>query len=146
MRAHAVQLSRVDDATRRNREARSRRRPTQSIAESCASFPLAVSLLLRRRRWRLLLIRLLVRRLLLAAAATCAAIGHGHDIGAVLERLVETTDVASHILVSMDGEGNEGLRRCGQRHASGTREDNAPRCRKRASRREGARDGIGDGG
>lgn len=52
-----------------------------------------------RLRWRLLL--LLLRRL--------AAVGHGHDVGTVLERLVEAADVTRHVLVSLDGEGNQGL-------------------------------------
>lgn len=51
---------------------------------------------------------------ILARAAAAAAIGHGHDIGPVLQRLVEVADVARDVLVAGDGEWNEGLGEGGQ--------------------------------
>jgi len=68
-------------------------------------------------RWRALLRPSLLRRrvglvlLLMASTAATSTIGHGHDIGAVLERLLKATDVACDVLVSLDGEGDDGL--CG---------------------------------
>lgn len=38
-----------------------------------------------------------------------AALGHGLNIGSLLEGLVEVADVARDILVSGDGEWNDGL-------------------------------------
>lgn len=41
--------------------------------------------------------------------AATAAVGHGHDVRPAVERLVEVADVTRDVLVSRDGEGNEGL-------------------------------------
>lgn len=38
-----------------------------------------------------------------------ATLGHSLDIGSLLEGLVEVADVARDVLVSGNGEGNDGL-------------------------------------
>lgn len=55
---------------------------------------------------RTTLLMMLWRRRMAAAATT---VGHGHDVRAALERLVEVADVAGDVLVPGDGEGNDGL-------------------------------------
>lgn len=48
-------------------------------------------------------------------SATSAAVGHGDDVRAVVERLVEVADAACDIGVTGEGEGDDGLRdSCGQ--------------------------------
>lgn len=70
-------------------------------------------------RWRsLLVLSLLLRRTLLIIALrfltmlllwrSLAAVGHGHDVGALLEGLMKVADAADDILVSLDGEWNHG--------------------------------------
>jgi hypothetical protein len=43
------------------------------------------------------------------AAATATTVCHGYDVGSTIERLVEVADVTRDVLVSGDGEGNDGL-------------------------------------
>ena len=54
-------------------------------------------------------VALLRWRLSLPLNGTLAPIRHGLDIGPLLEGLVEVADVARDILVSGDGEGDDGL-------------------------------------
>jgi hypothetical protein len=54
-----------------------------------------------------LLMMLLLRRGMTAAAAT--SVGHGHDVRAALEGLVEVADVARDVLVPGDGERDDRL-------------------------------------
>lgn len=52
---------------------------------------------------------LLLLCLAVLAAGALATIGHGHDVGALLEGFVKVADAADDVLVSLDGERNQGL-------------------------------------
>lgn len=55
---------------------------------------------------RLLLLISLLRG---GSAMVTAAVGHAHDVGPALERLLEVADVAGDVFVSRYCEGDEGL-------------------------------------
>lgn len=54
-------------------------------------------------------VALLRRRLSLALNRSFPPVGHGLHVGTLLEGLVEVADVARDVLVSGDGEGDDGL-------------------------------------
>jgi hypothetical protein len=60
-------------------------------------------------RITLLRVTLLRRRLSLPLNRTLPPVGHGLHVGPLLEGLVEVADVARDVLVSGDGEGDDGL-------------------------------------
>lgn len=69
---------------------------------------------LRRRRTLLILsLILLLLRLMLASmsllSAALAAVGHGHDVGSLVEGLVKVARPADDVHVAFDGEWNDGL-------------------------------------
>lgn len=57
----------------------------------------------------LLAVLLLLLRLAVLAAGALASVGHGHDVGTLLEGFVKVADAADNVLVSLDGERNQGL-------------------------------------
>ena len=59
---------------------------------------------------RIITLLILAGRLLaVLAGGALATVGHGHDVGALLEGFVKVADAAYDILISLYGEWNKGL-------------------------------------
>lgn len=98
-----------------SRRPRLRRRRTLLVAALLVAALRVATLLaisLRRRLLPLPLLSLLLQLVaLLSILATSAlsTVGHGHDVGSLVEGLVEVADGADDVLVAGDGERDHGL-------------------------------------